>query len=375
MSTGTATRTVPFFDYKAFYSSQESEFSAAISDVLHRGAFILQKDLKEFEAALASYLGVKHAIGMSNCTDALIVALKTAGIGPGDEVIFPSHTFVASPSSIHWVGATPVPVECGPDHLIDPEAIKPAITNKTKAIMPVSLNGRTCEFDPIQQIAKDHGLTIVEDSAQALGSKYKGRFAGTFGKAGTFSFYPAKILGCFGDGGALVTNDDDVAYMTKLFRDHGRDEETGELEQWGFNFRLDNLQAAILHVQFKNYDAIIDRRRRIAAMYQNGLGDLEQMTLPPAPDSDPDRFDVYQNYEVEADRRDELRDYLREQGIGTLIQWGGRPVHQWEKLGFNVSLPRTEKIFQRCFLLPINMFVSDEDVQYVIEKVRTFYAS
>ena len=373
MSTGTALRSVPFFDYKAFYSSQESEFSAAIKDVLDRGAFILQKDLRDFESALADYLGVKHAIGLSNCTDALIVALRAAGIGPGDEVIFPSHTFVASPSSIHWVGATPVPVECGPDHLIDPDAIVPAITSRTKAIMPVSLNGRTCNFDAIERIAKDHGLAIVEDSAQALGSKYKGRFAGTFGVAGTFSFYPAKILGCFGDGGALVTNDDEVARQTKLFRDHGRDEETGEIEQWGFNFRLDNLQAAILHVQFKSYDATIDRRRRIAAMYQRGLADLSQLTLPPAPDSDPDHFDVYQNYEIEAERRDDLRAYLKEQGIGTLVQWGGKAVHQWEKLGFNVSLPVTERLFARCMLLPINLFVSDDDVQYVIERVRAFY--
>lgn len=375
LSTGTAVRSVPFFDYKAFYSSQETEFSAAIQDVLSRGAFILQQDLRDFEQALADYLGVKHAIGLSNCTDALIVALRTAGIGPGDEVIFPSHTFVASPSSIHWVGATPVPVECGADHLIDPDAIKPAITSKTKAIMPVSLNGRACTFDPVVQVANEHGLTIVEDSAQALGSKYKGKFAGTFGVSGTFSFYPAKILGCFGDGGALVTNDDDVAYKTKLYRDHGRDEETGEIEQWGFNFRLDNLQAAILHVQFKNYDATIDRRRRIAAMYEKGLRDLEQLTLPPAPDSDPDHFDVYQNYEIEADRRDDLRQFLRDNGIGTLIQWAGKAVHQHEKLGFRVSLPKTERLFQRCLLLPINLFLSDDDVQYVIEKVREFYGA
>jgi len=368
-------RNVPFFDYKAFFGNQETEFTEVIQDVLRRGAFILQKDLRDFEAALADYLGVKHAIGLSNCTDALIVALRTAGIGPGDEVIFPSHTFVASPSSIHWAGATPVPVECGADHLIDPDAIRAAITSKTKAIMPVSLNGRTCNFDPIEQIAKEYGLTIVEDSAQALGSKYKGRFAGTFGVAGTFSFYPAKILGCFGDGGALVTNDDEIAHKTLLYRDHGRDEETGEVEQWGFNFRLDNLQAAILHLQFKDYDKTIARRRRVASIYDQALRDLPQLTLPPAPDSDPDHFDVYQNYEIEADERDGLREFLKDNGIGTLVQWGGKAVHQWKKLGFDVSLPRTEKVFERCMLLPCNLFLSDDDVRYVSDKVREFYAS
>jgi len=369
------TRTVPFFDYRAFFTSRESEFTDAVFDVLRRGAFILQQDGRDFESALAGYLGVKHAIGLSNCTDALIVALRAAGIGPGDEVIFPSHTFVASPSSIHWAGATPVPVDCGPDHLIEPDSARKAVTAKTKAIMPVSLNGRTCAFDPILEIADEYGLTIVEDSAQALGSKYKGKFAGTFGVAGTFSFYPAKILGCFGDGGALVTDDDAIARQTKLFRDHGRDEETGEVVQWGFNFRLDNLQAAILHVQFKDYDKTIARRRQVASLYQAGLGDLGQLTLPPAPDSGPDHFDVYQNYEIEADRRDDLRAFLKDRGIGTLVQWGGKAVHQWKDLGFNVSLPVTERMFERCLLLPCNVFVSDDDVRYVIDQVRSFYGA
>lgn len=374
MSTGVAIHKVPFFDYQAFYGSQKTEFSEVIDDVLCRGAFILQRDLQEFEEALAGYLGVKHAIGLSNCTDALIVALRTAGIGLGDEVIFPSHTFVASPSSIHWVGATPVPVDCLDDHLIDPDSIRRAITPKTKAIMPVSLNGRTCNFDPILEICNEHNLIIVEDSAQALGSKFKSKFAGTFGISGTYSFYPAKILGCFGDGGALVTNDDIVARQTRLFRDHGRDEETGEIEQWGFNFRLDNLQAAILNMQFKDYDRIIDRRRAIAKAYQAGLGDSEQLFLPPAPDSDPDHFDVYQNYEIEAENRDGLQNYLKENGIGTLRQWGGKAVHQLSRLGLNASLPRTERLFERCLLLPCNIFLSDTDIQVVIEKVKAFYS-
>ncbi|MBS1723715.1 MAG: DegT/DnrJ/EryC1/StrS family aminotransferase [Armatimonadetes bacterium] len=373
MSLSVSVRTVPFFEYPAFFGRQEAEFTAVITDVLRRGAFILQKDLFEFEAALANYLGVKHAIGLSNCTDALIVALKCAGIGAGDEVIFPSHTFVASPSSIHWAGATPVPVECGPDHLIDAQAIRKAVTSKTKAIMPVSLNGRTCAFDPILEIADEFGLKIVEDSAQALGSKYKGKFAGTFGVAGTFSFYPAKILGCFGDGGALVTDDDEVAHKAKLYRDHGRDDETGEVVQWGMNFRLDNLQAAILNLQFKDYDETIRRRREVASIYDLGLRDLPQLALPPAPDSDKDHFDVYQNYEIEADRRDDLRTFLKENGIGTLIQWGGKAVHQWEQLGFKVSLPETERMFERCLLLPCNLFVSNDDVRYVVDKIREFY--
>ena len=201
---------------------QEKEFLRVIKDVLSRGAYILQRDGAEFEKNIREYLGVKHALGVANCTDALILALRAAGIKPGDEVILPSHTFVATAAAIHFAGGTPVPVECLDDHLIDPDSIKKAVTKKTKAIMPVQLNGRTCKMDSVKAVADEYGLAIVEDSAQGLGSRYKGKFAGTFGLVGTFSFYPAKILGCFGDGGMIVTNDDRVAEEVEMARVHGR---------------------------------------------------------------------------------------------------------------------------------------------------------
>lgn len=376
MGAPVATRSVPFFDYQAFYTRRSDSFDRAMKAVLARGAFILQQEVRDFEAALADYVGAKHAIGLANCTDALIIGLRVAGIGPGDEVIFPSHTFVASPSSIHWVGATPIPVDMGEDGLIDPAAIEAAVTPRTKAVMPVSLNGRTCDFDAIQAVCDRHGLLIVEDSAQALGSKYKGKCAGTFGTVGTFSFYPAKILGCFGDGGAIVTDDDDIAHQVRLYRDHGRDEATGQVVQWGLNSRLDNLQAAVLLAQFPDYPATIARRREIAAMYQEGLGDLPQLDLPPAPEEDGDHFDTYQNYELCADQRDALAAHLKERGIGTLVQWGGKACHQFEGLGLpKVSLPRTERFFERCLMLPVNLFVSDDDIAYVIGQVREFYGA
>ncbi len=375
MSTSAPARQVPFFPYQSFFGTRESEFTEAIVDVLRRGAFIMQRDLFEFEEAIADYIGVKHCVGMANCTDALEIALRAAGIGPGDEVIFPSHTFVATPAAAKIIGIDVVPVECGDDHLIDPAAIEAAITAKTKAIMPVSLNGRTVKWDEIQAIADRHGLLVIEDSAQALGSKYKGKFAGSWALCGTFSFYPAKILGCFGDGGALTTNDDEIARLAKLYRDHGRDEETGDVVLWGRNSRLDTVQAAVLHLQFKEYHKIIARRREIAARYQTGLSGLNQLVLPPAPDSDVNHFDVYQNYEIEAQRRDGLKQFLKDEGIGTLVQWGGKGVHQHAALGLNVSLPKTEKLFSEMLLLPMNFFLSDEDVDYVIEKVQEFYRS
>jgi dTDP-4-amino-4,6-dideoxygalactose transaminase len=372
MTVAAEKRSIPFFNYQGAFTSREEEYVAIFRDVIRRGAFIQQRDLETFEKNLADYLGVKHAIGVGNATDGLVMAWRAAGLQPGDEVIFPSHTMVASPASVAHAGGVPVAVDCGADHLIDPAVIESAITKRTRAIMPVQLNGRTADMDAIAAIAKRHGLFILEDSAQALGSKFKGTFAGTFGRAGVYSFYPAKILGCFGDGGAVVTDDDAIAAHVRLLRDHGRNDK-GEVEMWGLNSRLDNLQAAILDLQFRDYAAIISHRRALAAAYEEQLGDLDTLTLPPAPDSDPRHFDVYQNYEIEADRRDELRAYLKANDVGTIIQWGGKAVHQFTKLGFRNKLPATERLFQRCLMLPMNTMVSVEDVSHIGTLIRRFY--
>jgi dTDP-4-amino-4,6-dideoxygalactose transaminase len=176
-----------------------------------------------------------------------------------------------------------------------------------------------------------------------------------------------------GDGGAVVTSDDDMARQIRLLRDHGRNSETGEVEQWGLNSRLDNLQAAILDFQLRDYQSIIGRRRAIASLYQQELGDLEQLVLPPAPEADSDHYDTFQNYEIEAEQRDALKVFMSERGIGTLIQWGGKAVHQFHALGFHVSLPNTERMFQRCLMLPMNLTVSDDDTRYVAATIREFY--
>lgn len=363
---------VPFFNYPHVFTSQEEELMSVIRDVGRRGAFIMQKDLADFEVNLTTYTGAKYVVGVANATDAIQLGLMAGGIESDDEVIFCSHTMVATASAIHFAGAVPVPVEAGPDHLMDPGAIEAAITPKTKAIMPTQLNGRTADMDAIQAIADKHGLMLFEDAAQALGSKFKGKCAGTFGVASCISFYPAKVLGCLGDGGVVLTNDEDVYRKLLLLRDHGRDD-NGEIVLWGFNSRLDNLQAAILDFQLKDYNKNIDRRRAIAALYQERLGDIEQLVLPPAPDSDSDHFDVFQNYEIEAERRDDLKAWLAENGVGTLIQWGGKAVHQFRKLGFRQELPFTERLFERMLMLPMNMSVSDEDVEYVCDCIIDFY--
>jgi dTDP-4-amino-4,6-dideoxygalactose transaminase len=366
-------RNVPFFSYPAIFAQHESDYMEILRDVLGRGAFIMQKDLEAFQNRLADYLGIKHAIGTADGTMAMVTALLAVGVGKGDEVILPSHTFVATAAAVHHVGAKPVLADCGPDHLIDPASVAALITPKTRVLMPVQLNGRTADMDKLVAIAKVHNLQIVEDACQALGSKYKGKFAGTFGKVGAFSFYPSKTLGCFGDGGALVTNNDDVAERVRLLRDHGRNDE-GKVECFGFNARLDNVHAAILDYKLKRYREVVERRRAIARLYKERLGIMEQLVLPPGPDDDPDHFDVYQNYEIEAENRDGLKEHLAENGVGTLIQWGGKAVHQFSKLGFIQELPFTERLFERMLMLPMNMSVTDEDVEYVCKCIRDFYA-
>lgn len=368
-----STRQVPFFNYRALFESQEAEITAAVTDVMRRGAYILQSDLTEFEAKLAGYLGVKYAYGVADGTNALIIALRAAGIGAGDEVIVPSHTYVASAASIHFAGATPVLVECLDDHMIDPASARQAITKRTKAIMPVQLNGRTADMDAIMKVAVDHDLRVIEDAAQGLGSKFKGRHAGTFGAAGTFSFYPAKLLGCFGDGGGVVTNDDRMGEQLALLRDHGRNSE-GEVVAWGTNSRLDNIQAAILNVKFKTFDKDLATRRALAALYDEGLRDLGELLLPPAPGASADHHDVYQNYEIEAERRDGLKKHLEECGVRTIVQFGGKAVHQYTGLGLTgYSLPRTELLYRRALLLPMNTSMVSDDVHYVVECIRSFY--
>lgn len=366
-------RKVPFFNYSHLFKSREEEFVSIFRDVCSRGAYILQKDLVEFEHSLAAFAGAKYAVGMANGTDAIWIGLMAAGIQKGDEVIFASHTYIATASSIVFAGGIPVPADCGADHMLDAESVRKLITPKTKMILPTQVNGRCCDMDALRSIADEFGLMIFEDAAQGLGARFKGQGIGTFGVGGSISFYPAKNLGSFGDAGGFVTNDRGMYEKVMLLRDHGRNDD-GEFVMWGFNSRLDNLQAAFLNFKLSYYQSEIERRREIASMYQNLLGDIPELFLPPAPDSDKRYYDVYQNYELEAENRDELKKYLSENGVGTLIQWNGQPVHGITSLGFSgTGCPNTEVLFQKCLMIPMNTAISNEDVEYVAQTIRSFY--
>lgn len=363
---------IPFFDYPEIFINDERTILDIVCDVGRRGAFILQKDLLEFEERLAEFTGSKFAIGVANATDAMEMFLTASGIGPGDEVIICSHTMIATAGAVHAVGATSIPVEVGSDHLMDPNSVKSAITTKTRALMPTQLNGRTCNMDRIQEIADEYGLMLFEDAAQALGSRYKGNCAGTFGVAGCISFYPAKVLGSLGDGGAILCQDHNLYQRLLLLRNHGQTAD-GEIVLWGRNSRLDNLQAAILSYFLSKYPETISKRRELANVYHLRLSERPELNLPPGPDADPNHFDVYQNYEIQAERRDELQAHLSKSGIGTIVQWGGRGVHMFKNLGFNRDLPQTDRLLGRALLLPMNMFLTVKDIHIVCDAVDEFY--
>ncbi|HEV2198918.1 MAG TPA: DegT/DnrJ/EryC1/StrS family aminotransferase [bacterium] len=367
-----AARAIPFFPYPRTFLSEEDGLIAIFRDVGRRGAFILQEDGRCFERNLARFLGARHTLGVANATDGLLMALRAAGVRPGDEVIFSSHTMVATAAAIHFAGAVPIPVDCGADHLIDCDAVAAAVTPRTTIVLPTQLNGRTADMAALARLAGRHALLIVEDAAQALGSRFRGQCASTFGAASAISFFPAKLLGCLGDGGAVVTNDAGIAQRVAALRDHGRNAE-GDIAGWGLNSRLDNLQAAILDDRLGRYGATLERRRALARAYRAELAAVAEIVLPPGPSDDPDHFDVYQNYEIEAARRDELREFLRLQRIGTILPWGGRAVHQWEALGLGRSLPATERLFERVLLLPMHPWLSGEDIEMIGAAIRRFY--
>ena len=363
---------IPFFRYPHVFGQQRDELLKAFLRVAESGAFILQQEVSAFEDELATYCGVSHAIGVGNATDAIELVLRALRIRGGDEVILPSHTFVASAAAIVHAGATPVFAEVAGDHLLDPDDVEARIGPNTRAIMPTQLNGRTAEMDRLKEIVDRRGLLLLEDSAQGIGSRFRGRMAGTFAPAGVYSFYPAKTLGALGDAGAIVTDDSELAGTLRRMRDHGRDAHGGEVKLWGRNSRLDNIQAAFLRVKLAVLDGELARRRAIARIYHECLSDLSPLFLPPF-DEHPDHFDVFQNYEVEAENRDDLRAFLSSRGVGTILQWGGTAVHQFEGLGSSPPLPRTEAVLARSLLLPMNTSLTDDEVGYVVRSVRSFY--
>jgi dTDP-4-amino-4,6-dideoxygalactose transaminase len=311
---------VPVLDLRPEIDTQWDELLQAIEEVLRSGQFILGPNVKAFEDEVAMYLGVKHAIGVNSGTDALMIGLRALGIGAGDEVITTPFTFFATPESISNVGATPVFVDIDPVTFnIDPELIEAAITSRTKAILPVHLYGQACDMWAIGEIAKRHGLKVLEDVAQAMGGACGGKRLGGFGDAAALSFFPSKNLGGFGDGGMIVTDNDEVAALARMLRAHGAKTKYAN-EILGYNSRLDELQAAILRVRLQNLDVLNDRRRAVAARYTDALSEVRGVQ-PPIEAAG--TFHVFHQYTIRTDveERDVIRDRLARHGVDSVVYY------------------------------------------------------
>lgn len=361
---------VPFVNYPVEYKTMQKEIDSAIKKTLSEGQFILREETQRFEESMVKFLGVNYCIGVNSGTDALLLSLLAAGVGKGHEVITVAHSYVASIASIVHTGATPILVDVGEDMNMDVLQVEQAISPKTKAIMPVHLNGRICDMTKLMEIASKHNLIVIEDAAQGLGATCDGKKGGSFGLASGFSFYPAKTLGAAGDAGLVATNDEEINQKVRLLRDHGR-RTKDELACFGFNSRLDNLQAAILNVKLKYLRKWIQRRREIAELYNKGLSNIREVKLPPKPGG---RFyDVYQNYVLRVCDRDGLALHLREKGIEVIIS-NPIPVHHQKALGLShFKLPNTEQFAKEVISIPNIPEISDEQVEYVIQRIRDFY--
>lgn len=362
--------TVPYLNIPKQYIDIKESLDNEFHRIMSSGSFILRDDVTKFEKNLSNYLNIKHIIGVNSGTDALYLSMGAIGFDDGDEVITVAHTFVATIASIIYAGAKPVLVDIGDDYNMDSNSIESAINDRTKAILPVHLNGRVCNMTEITRIAKKYGLLIIEDSAQALGAKYNNLHAGSFGIAGTWSCHPMKTLGCAGDGGFIGTNDDNLAEKLRYLRDHGQKTKT-DLESFGYNSRLDNLQAAILNIKFKQLNNWILKRREIASVYTSELDGLP-IKLPPFSEND-DYYDSYNSYVIMVEERDKLYNYLREKGIEVFIHIS-KPLYHHKKLELSTGiLERNEKICKRILSLPIYPELDEKQLNYVINHIKNFF--
>ena len=363
---------IPFADLRPMHDEIRADLDAAYKKVMDNSWFIQGKELEAFEKEFAEYVGVKHCIGVATGLDALYLVLKAYGIGAGDEVIVPSNTFIATALAVSYAGATPVFVEPVLETFnIDASRIEDAITPKTKAIMAVQLQGRCCDMDEINRIAKAHGLKVIEDAAQAHGAKYKGKMAGALGDAAGFSFYPGKNLGALGDGGCVTTNDDELAAKVRALGNYGSDYKYHHIYK-GTNSRLDEMQAAFLRVKLPHLDKWNESRRKVAAIY---LSEIKNPLIKlPLPTSD-EYEHIYHVFVIRCDRRDDLEKYLAANDIHTVKHYP-IPMHMQQAYAelqlSEGDLPIAEEISRTVLSIPMYYGMKNEQIGYVISKLNAF---
>ncbi len=357
---------VPYFDLKCQYASIRDDVLAALDRVCQNASFILGDEVAQFEREFAEYCGVKYCVALNSGTSSLHLALLGSGVEAGDEVIVPSNTFIATAEAISYTGARPVFVDIDPRTAnIDPGQIEDAITSRTKVILPVHLYGRPADLDPILEIAQRHGLTVIEDACQAHGAVYKGQRVGSFGRAAAFSFYPGKNLGAYGEGGALTTNDEELAKFARAMRDHGQSKRYFH-DVVGYNYRMDGFQGAVLRIKLNHLEEWMAKRRELAQLYRELLSDA----AVELPQDDPWAESVYHLFVAYVADRDVVRQELENRGVQTKIHYP-QPVHlqkPYAALGYHPgSLPYTEKACERCISLPLFPEFSVQQVRYVAE--------
>jgi dTDP-4-amino-4,6-dideoxygalactose transaminase len=363
---------IPFLDVAAGYRELRDELDEAYHRVMDAGWYILGREVSAFEAEFASYLGVDHCITVGNGLDALHLALRASDVGQGDEVIVPANTFIATWLAVTYAGATPVAVDPHPDTFnLDPAAMEAAITPRTKAIIPVHLYGQPANMAAIREIATAHGLRVIEDAAQAHGARFGDRYVGAWGDCACFSFYPGKNLGCFGDGGAITTDDAELAERLRLLRNYGSREKYHH-DTAGVNSRLDELQAAFLRVKLRHLEDWNDRRTALARAYQEGLADGSGITLPTvAVGAEP----VWHLFVIRHALRDELHRYLAKRGIGAQVHYPV-PAHRTQAYAaggwIGGPLPVAERLSAEVLSLPIGPHLTANDVRQVCGAVREF---
>lgn len=366
---------VPMLDLTEQYSSLRSEVLEVLDKVMSSSQFILGPNVKKLETDVAEYSRVAHAIGCANGSDAIHIALQALGVGPGDEVITTPFTFFATGGAIVRAGAKPVYVDIDPITFnIDPAKIEEAITDKTKAIIPVHLYGQMADMERIAEIAKKHNLAVVEDAAQAIGAKHNGKTVGELGSAATYSFFPTKNLGAYGDGGMIVTNDDEAAENCRVIRVHGSKPKYYH-HVLGYNSRLDELQAAVLNIKFPHLDKWSELRREKAQMYTSLLKEnVGDMVVTPIEKEG--NYHVFHQYTIRVENRDELQQYLKDQGVQTMIYYP-LPLHVqpvFKDLGYKEGdLPLAEKAANEALSLPMFPELKTEQQEYVVAKIAEFY--
>lgn len=359
---------IPMVDLKTQYHSLKSEIDSELAKVLEATQFILGPNVQEFEREAASHLGVKHALSCASGTDALHLALLAAGIGPGDEVITPTFTFIATAEAIRYVGAIPVFVDIDPKTFnLDPNLIEHAINTKTRAILPVHLFGQPADLPAINEIATRHGLLVFEDCAQSFGAKIKDQTTGSIGLAGCHSFFPSKNLGCYGDGGMVTTNDDEIARKIKVLRNHGS-EQRYHHDIIGYNSRLDEIQAAILRVKLRHIDEYNNNRYQAAQSYSELLKDVVMI-----PFEDGIGNHVYHQYTLLSPRRDAINAKLNESNIANAIYYP-IPLHRQKVFSqeyADISLPVSEKVASECLSLPIFPELQQNQIETIADAIKS----